>query len=170
MKTYGVIYPNGTKELISIVLDDAGEPRLDTLAPYPTPEDWVEPTIIPLVKLHKPAEGRWQETLVWHDDRVERQWLPADPTPAPPAPSLTAEAHLTASGYTPLRLLTCLDLEGKLWKANATSPKLAAVRQWLDNLTLAAAANPDEARPDWPAAPFAFEAVLAEALSILTAP
>ena len=170
MKTYGVIYPNGTKELISIVLDDAGEPRLDTLAPYPTPEDWVEPTIIPLVKLHKPAEGRWQETLVWHDDRVERQWLPADPTPAPPAPSLTAEAHLTASGYTPLRLLTCLDLESKLRATGSASEKLASVRQWLDNLTLAAAANPDEARPDWPAAPFAFEAVLAEALSILTAP
>jgi hypothetical protein len=110
------------------------------------------------------------------------EWLPAPAKPAenavwnagewmiPTPPSITAEDHLAASGYSPLRLLTCLDLEGKLWKANATSPKLAAVRQWLDNLTLAAAANPDDARPDWPAAPFAFEAVLAEALTALTAP
>jgi hypothetical protein len=109
------------------------------------------------------------------------EWLPAPAKPAEdaiwaagqwtlPPPTFSAEAHLTASGYTPLRLLTCLDLEGKLWKANATSPKLAAVRQWLDNLTLAAASAPDEARPDWPAAPHPFEAVLAEALSILTAP
>jgi hypothetical protein len=106
-------------------------------------------------------------------------WLPAPAKPAenaiwaagqwtlPPPPVATAEAHLTASGYSPLRLLTCLDLEGKLRATGSASEKLAAVRQWLDNLTLAAAANPDEARPDWPAAPFAFEAVLAEALTAL---
>ena len=74
MKTYGVIYQDGTKELISIVLDENDEPRMDTLAPYPTPEDWVEPTIIPLVKLPKPAEGEWEPKVVWFDDRVERQW------------------------------------------------------------------------------------------------
>ena len=77
MKTYGVIYPNETKELVSIVLDDAGEPRLDTLAPYPTPEDWVAPTLIPLVKLDKPEEGEWEPIVVWFEDRVERQWQPA---------------------------------------------------------------------------------------------
>jgi hypothetical protein len=92
------------------------------------------------------------------------EWL--IPTP----PSITAEDHLAAEGYSPLRLLTCLDLEGKLRATGSTSEKLTAVRQWLDNLTLAAAANPDEARPDWPAAPFAFDAVLAEALTALTAP
>jgi hypothetical protein len=68
-----------------------------------------------------------------------------------------------------IRLLACLDLEGKLRATGSTSAKLAAVRQWLDNLTLAAAANPDEARPDWPAAPHPFEAVLAESLAALTA-
>ena len=167
MKTYGVIYPNGTKELVSIVLDENDQPRLDTLAPYPTPDDWVDPTLIPLVKLPKPTEGHWTEHLVWHDDRVERQWLPAEPPPAPPAPSLTAEEHLTAQGYTPLRLLTCLDLEAKLRATGSTSAKLASVRQWLDALTLAATANPDEARPDWPDAPHPFDQVLAESLAAL---
>jgi hypothetical protein len=99
---------------------------------------------------------------------VRKGWEVYEPEPVVEVPpTYTAEAHLTASAYTPLRLLTCLDLEGKLWKANATSPKLASVREWLDNLTLAAAANPDEARPDWPAAPFAFDAVLAESLAAL---
>jgi hypothetical protein len=73
MKTYGAIYANGNKELVSIVLDDEGNPRLDTLAPYPTPEDWVEPAIIPVVKIEKP-EGDWKPVVVWFEDRVERQW------------------------------------------------------------------------------------------------
>lgn len=75
MKTYGLIYPDGRQELASIVLDDQGEPRLDTLAPYPKPDDWVDPQIIPLVKIEKPEEGEWTDTLVWFDDRVERQWV-----------------------------------------------------------------------------------------------
>lgn len=75
MKTYGLIYPDGRQELASIVLDDQGEPRLDTIRPYPCPEDWVDPQIIPLVKLDKPEEGEWTDTLVWFDDRVERQWV-----------------------------------------------------------------------------------------------
>jgi hypothetical protein len=107
-----------------------------------------------------PAPTKPSENAVWNAG----EWI----IPAPPA--TTAEDHLAAEGYTPLRLLTCLDLEGKLWKANAASPKLAAVRSWLDALTLAAASAPDEARPDWPPAPHLFDAVLAEALTALTAP
>jgi hypothetical protein len=74
MKTYGVVFADGRKELISIVLDDEGNPRLDTLAPYPAPDDWVEPTIIPLVKIDKPESGEWNPVVVWFEDRVERQW------------------------------------------------------------------------------------------------
>lgn len=74
MKTYGVIYADGRKELVSIVLDENEEPRLDTLSPYPTPEDWVTPTIVPLVKIDKPESGEWNPKVVWFEDRVERQW------------------------------------------------------------------------------------------------
>jgi hypothetical protein len=77
MKTYGVVFADGKKELISIVLDDDGNPRMDTLAPYPTPEDWVEPTLIPLVKIDKPESGEWNPAVVWFEDRVERQWVAA---------------------------------------------------------------------------------------------
>lgn len=74
MKTYGLIFPDGRKELASIVLDDNGEPRIDTIRPYPVPEDWVDPQIIPLVKQDKPDTGEWTDILVWFEDRVERQW------------------------------------------------------------------------------------------------
>jgi len=74
MKIYGAIYQDGRKELVSIVLDEEGNPRIDTIRPYPVPEDWVDPTIIPLVKFDKPEEGNWTPIIVWFEDRVERQW------------------------------------------------------------------------------------------------
>lgn len=103
------------------------------------------------------APAKPADSAVWNAG----EWM----LPTPPA--VTAEDHLAAQGYTPLRLLTCLDLEGKLRATGKASPKLAAVRQWLDGLTLAAAANPDDSRPDWPNAPHPFDQVLAEALTAL---
>lgn len=107
---------------------------------------------------YAPLPPKPAENAVW----AAGEWI------TPPAPATTAEEHLSASGYTPLRLLTCLDLEAKLRAANATSAPLAAVRAWLDTLTLAAAANPDDQRPDWPPAPHQFPAVLSDALAQLT--
>ena len=77
MRTYGLIYADGRQELASIVLDENDEPRIDTIRPYPVPEDWVDPQIIPLIKIDQPDEGEFTDTLVWFEDRVERQWIPA---------------------------------------------------------------------------------------------
>jgi hypothetical protein len=74
LKTYGLIFPDGRKELSSIVLDDEGNPRIDTIRPYPVPEDWVDPRLVELVKIDKPETGEWNPVLVWFEDRVERQW------------------------------------------------------------------------------------------------
>lgn len=74
MKTFGAIFQDGRQELISIVLDDEGNPRIGTIAPYPRPDNWIDPTILPLVKIEKPEEGEWEPVVVWFDDRVERQW------------------------------------------------------------------------------------------------
>lgn len=74
MKTFGVIFQDGRQELISIVLDDEGNPRIDTIAPYPRPDDWIDPAILPLVKIEKPEKGEWEPVVVWFNDRVERQW------------------------------------------------------------------------------------------------
>lgn len=74
LKTYGLIFPDGRKELSSVVLDDEGNPRIDTIRPYPVPEDWVDPRLVELVKIEKPETGEWNPVLVWFEDRVERQW------------------------------------------------------------------------------------------------
>jgi len=77
LKTYGLIFQDGRKELASVVLDDEGNPRIDTIRPYPVPEDWVDPRLVELVKIEKPDTGEWNPVIVWFDDRVERQWEPA---------------------------------------------------------------------------------------------
>lgn len=77
LKTYGLIFPDGRKEIASVVLDEDGNPRIDTIRPYPVPEDWVDPRLVELVKIEKPDTGEWNPKVVWFADRVERQWEPA---------------------------------------------------------------------------------------------
>jgi hypothetical protein len=74
MRTYGLIFADGRQELASIVLDENDEPRIDTIRPYPLPENWVDPQIVPVVKIDMPLDGEWEPNLAWFDDRVERQW------------------------------------------------------------------------------------------------
>jgi hypothetical protein len=77
LKTYGLIFPDGTKYLSSVVLDDEGNPRIDTIRPYPVPEGWVDPTLVELVKIECPGnEADYEPFIVWFEDRVERQWEP----------------------------------------------------------------------------------------------
>lgn len=75
LKTYGLIFQNGDKYLSSVCLDDEGNPRMDTIRPYPVPEGWVDPTLVELVKIDCPGdEADYEPILVWFEDRVERQW------------------------------------------------------------------------------------------------
>ena len=74
IKTYGLIFADGTKQLASVSLDDEGNPRIQTIRPHPLPKDWVDPTLIELVKIAQPEGENWQPVLVWFEDRVERQW------------------------------------------------------------------------------------------------
>lgn len=83
-----------------------------------------------------------------------------------PKPSITAEKHIEREGFPAIRLVTLMDLEGKLAQASKTSAKLTAVRSWLDLILGAFAANPNP-RNDWPKAPFGFEETVQEAASKL---
>lgn len=85
---------------------------------------------------------------------------------ARPKPTITAEKHIESEGFPAIRLVTLMDLEGKLAQAGETSVKLTAVRSWLDSILGAFAANP-EPRNDWPKAPFGFEETVQEAATKL---
>jgi hypothetical protein len=161
MKTYGLIWPDGRKELQSIVLDDQGNPRMDTLEPYPQPEDWQPPQVVPLVKIPKP-EGAWEPNVVWFEDRVERQWVAGMPVPAP---TFTAEQHLESVGLSGNRQPTLLYLR----QAGAVSPKLDATEAYLNTVLAIFAADPAP-RSDWPAPSYSFEETVSEAVSSLSQP
>lgn len=104
---------------------------------------------------------------------VRKGWVITEPPVVEEVPqTYTAESWLAAQSYTPLRLLTCLDLEAKLAAASKTSPKLAAVRAWLDTITLLAAPDPDAQRTaaEWGDAPHEFGAASLEAITALSTP
>jgi hypothetical protein len=85
---------------------------------------------------------------------------------ARPKPAITAEKHIEREGFPAIRLVTLMDLEGKLTEAGKTSAKLVAVRSWLDAVLGAFAANP-EPNNEWPKAPFGFEETVQDAASKL---
>ena len=60
-----------SQQLVSLLTDDEGNWR-------DVPEG---ETVVPLVKLPKPAEGAWEPSVVWFEDRVERQWVAGTPAP-----------------------------------------------------------------------------------------
>jgi hypothetical protein len=81
-------------------------------------------------------------------------------------PSVSAERHIERQGYPAMRLVTLMDLEGKLAAAGLTATKLVAVRAWLDTVLATFAANP-EPRNDWASAPYGFEETVSEAVGTM---
>jgi hypothetical protein len=88
----------------------------------------------------------------------------------PPAPTFTAAERADQQGFAGNRSTTMLYLKLKLDAAGKSSPKLAAVQGWLDQLIVAGVTQPDLKRGDWDASPYAFEEASGEALAILAAP
>jgi hypothetical protein len=79
----------------------------------------------------------------------------------------TAEEWLIAQGYGPMQLVALLDAERKLTATNQESPKLGAVRGWVDALTQTFLQS-QEPRNDWPSPPHRFDEALLEAGQILS--
>jgi hypothetical protein len=86
---------------------------------------------------------------------------------APPAPTHTPEAWVAHQDFAGQRPTTLLYLKLQLDAAQKSSPKLAAVQAWLDAMIVAGVTNPDEARSDWPVAPWSFQEASGEALAAL---
>ena len=78
----------------------------------------------------------------------------------------SAEEWLDESGYSSMRLITLLDLEQKLGMASMASPKMQAVRAWINGILAAFITNPAP-RADWPAPPHSFEETTTEAFSLM---
>ena len=77
-----------------------------------------------------------------------------------------AEEWLSSQGYSSMRLVTLLDLENQLASVLGNSPKLTAVRTWINGVLATFIQNPAP-RADWSAAPFSFEETTQEAFSAL---
>jgi hypothetical protein len=101
--------------------------------------------------------------LVTAED-IRKEQVATRPKPAKPA--ITAEKHIEREGFPAIRLVTLMDLEGKLAEAGKTSAKLVAVRSWLDAVLGAFAADPEPSN-QWPEAPFGFEETVQDAASKL---
>lgn len=84
----------------------------------------------------------------------------------PQSPFAAADQWIERQGFSALKVIALMDIEGKLAAANKSSEKLTAVRGWLDGITASFALNP-VSRDDWPAAPFRFEETVQEAIATL---
>jgi len=91
---------------------------------------------------------------------------PSDPTPIDEK-LFGAEEWLANQGYSSVRLVTLLDLENQLASILGNSPKLTAVRAWINGILAAFIQNPAP-KNDWPSAPFSFEETTAEAFAALS--
>jgi hypothetical protein len=80
---------------------------------------------------------------------------------------VTAEEWITSQGYTPIRIVTLMDLENKLNLANKTSQKVLEVRQWLDTILAVYVIN-SSANNSWPAAPHTFEQTVLDGYTTLS--
>jgi hypothetical protein len=77
-----------------------------------------------------------------------------------------AEEWLVYNGFTSLRLLTLLDLEGKLTAAGKTSPKVNSIRAWINSILMEYAVDQAD-RLTWDAPDYTFQETVQEALTIL---
>jgi hypothetical protein len=82
------------------------------------------------------------------------------------SPLAAADQWIERQGFSALKVIALMDIEGKLATASKSSGKLTAVRSWLDGITASFALNP-VSRDDWPTAPFRFEETVQEAITIL---
>ena len=121
-----------SQQLVSLLTDDEGNWR-------DVPEG---ESVVPLVKIPKPEQGAWEPSVVWFEDRVERQWVAG--TPAPVA-TYTAE-QIVSQYFSAYQIAALQRLEMALLQAGKPlGPKMTAAKQWLEGVMLSWAANPTPA-------------------------
>jgi hypothetical protein len=120
-----------SQQLVSLLTDDEGNWR-------DVPEGQ---TVVPLVKIPKP-EGAWEPSVVWLEDRVERQWVAG--TPAPVA-TYTAE-QIVSQYFSAYQIAALQELRMALLQAGKPlGVKMTEAKTWLEGVMLSWAANPTPA-------------------------
>lgn len=140
-----------SRQLISLLTDDEGNYR-------DVPEG---ETVVPLVKIPKPTQGAWEPSVVWFDDRVERQWVAGTPAPAP---TFTAEQWV-AQSLTPLQVAALSEFRAALLQAGKPlGANMTALKAWLE-VMMAESVYPTPRT--FEAAPCGYEDAASEALATL---
>ena len=117
-----------------------------------------------------PEGYKWKENdrVVRYTNNYGTVELKDIPTSNYAPEAVTAEGWIMDQGYTPIRVITLLDLESKLAAASKTSQKLMAVRAWIDGLLVSFVSDPTP-KSDWPPVPFSFEETTQDAFTQLNA-
>lgn len=145
-----------SQKLVSLLTDDEGNWR-------DVPEGQ---TVVPLVKIPKPETGAWEPSVVWFNDRVERQWVAGTPAPAP---TFTAEQWISQT-LTPLQVIALQRYEMSLLTAGIPlGPLMSAMKAWLEGLLVSWSADPTP-KADWAVCPTTYELATGEALLSLQNP
>ena len=138
-----------SQELVSLLTDDEGQWR-------DVPEGQ---TVVPLVKIPKPAEGAWEPNVVWFEDRVERQWVAGTPAPAP---TFSPEAW-TSRHFSPMQVSALQRFEFALLQAGKTlGPNMTALKAWMEGMLVASV---DPTPRTFSAPPCSYEVASAEAVA-----
>ena len=154
-----LLYDTQTQKLIKW-------PRIDDEPVIGLAAHLLEMTVVQEDKpAYDPATQRLEKTEVidTQAQTVTRGWNVVEV----PAPTYTAAEWVDQQQFTGNRTTTMLYLKLQLDAAGKTSPKLAAVQAWLDQLIIAGVTAPEEKRSDWAASPWSFEAASQEALQVL---
>jgi hypothetical protein len=88
------------------------------------------------------------------------------PEPQPESTVYSAEEWIARS-FSAMRVVALQDMEHKLAAAEKSSPKLAAIRQWIDGIVAAFLADPTP-KVSWAEPPHTFEDAMQEAVAALT--
>ena len=147
-KTVGLL---PSQQLVSLLTDDEGNWR-------DVPEG---ETVVPLIKIPKPATGAWEPSLVWFSDRVERQWIAGIPAPAP---TFTPEAW-TSMHFSAMQVSALQRFEMALLQAGKPlGPLMTALKAWMEGMLVASV---DPTPRTFSAPPCSYEAASAEAVAAL---
>lgn len=141
-----------SQQLVSLLTDDEGNWR-------DVPEGQ---TVVPLVKIPKPEQGAWEPSVVWFEDRVERQWVAGMPAPAP---TFTPEAW-TSQHFSPMQVSALQRFEMALLQAGKPlGPNMTALKAWMEGMLVASV---DPTPRTFSAAPCSYEAASLEAVQSLS--